>query len=275
MFKIGELSQLTRVSVRMLRYYDQAGLLKPALVDPVSGYRLYSTEQIAIVQKICLLRDMDFKLSEMAPLLDSWHDAELEWALTKKRAEILAAIRQEQLRVAKIDRAIRDIAQEQMAVHSNVLLKAIPSYTVLSLRAVLPTYEDEGRLWEQLYAAVAFMRIELAAGTNNLAIFYDDSAASGVDVEVAVVVKKSGQALPPLVYRQTEAVEQMACIMVYGSYDHIGPAYQAFARWLEAHQQYEMAGPCRQICHLGLYNEPDPDKYLTEVQTPVRLRAAF
>ncbi len=46
MFKIGEFSKLTQVSIRMLWYYDETGLLKPAETDPFTGYRLYSTKQI-------------------------------------------------------------------------------------------------------------------------------------------------------------------------------------------------------------------------------------
>ncbi|MGN1031827.1 MAG: MerR family DNA-binding transcriptional regulator, partial [Intestinibacter sp.] len=34
MFKIGEFSKLMQVSIRMLRYYDEKGLLKPAEIDP-------------------------------------------------------------------------------------------------------------------------------------------------------------------------------------------------------------------------------------------------
>lgn len=44
MFKIGEFSKLTQVSIRMLRYYDENNLLKPARTDPYTGYRLYSGE---------------------------------------------------------------------------------------------------------------------------------------------------------------------------------------------------------------------------------------
>ena len=39
MFKIGEFSKLTQVSIRMLRYYDEMGLLKPSQVDPWTNYR--------------------------------------------------------------------------------------------------------------------------------------------------------------------------------------------------------------------------------------------
>lgn len=53
--KIGEFSKLTQVSIRMLRYYDENDLLKPAQTDPFSGYRLYSVEQIPRLQRLYLL----------------------------------------------------------------------------------------------------------------------------------------------------------------------------------------------------------------------------
>jgi DNA-binding transcriptional MerR regulator len=37
MFKIGEFSKLTQISIRMLRYYDEEGLLKPAFIDPYTA----------------------------------------------------------------------------------------------------------------------------------------------------------------------------------------------------------------------------------------------
>jgi len=62
MFKIGEFSRLTQVSIRMLRYYDETGLLKPAKIDKFTNYRLYSTEQISTLNKIIFLRDFGFHI---------------------------------------------------------------------------------------------------------------------------------------------------------------------------------------------------------------------
>src|SRR5579884_3287924 len=45
MLKISEFSHLAHISRRMLRYYDERGLLKPAYVDPSTGYRYYTLEQ--------------------------------------------------------------------------------------------------------------------------------------------------------------------------------------------------------------------------------------
>lgn len=44
MFSIGEFSRHGRISVRILRHYDAIGLLRPAFVDPVSGYRFYQAD---------------------------------------------------------------------------------------------------------------------------------------------------------------------------------------------------------------------------------------
>ena len=46
MLKIGEFSKLTQVSVRMLRHYDEIGLLKPAEIDCFTDYRYYKEEQL-------------------------------------------------------------------------------------------------------------------------------------------------------------------------------------------------------------------------------------
>ena len=70
MFRIGEFSKLTQVSVRMLRYYDEAGLLKPAEVDRWTGHRLYSANQIPRLDRIRYLRDSGFQVSEIALALE-------------------------------------------------------------------------------------------------------------------------------------------------------------------------------------------------------------
>ena len=83
MFKIGEFSKLTQVSIRMLRYYDEIGLLKPAEVDKFTGYRMYSSEQIPVLQKIILLRDTKFKIAEIKDIILSSEPTYVADALEK------------------------------------------------------------------------------------------------------------------------------------------------------------------------------------------------
>ena len=58
MLKIGDFSKLSRVSIRMLRYYDEIGLLKPVETDRFTDYRYYSEAQLPTVCRIKALRDM-------------------------------------------------------------------------------------------------------------------------------------------------------------------------------------------------------------------------
>ena len=57
MLQIGEFSRLSRISVRMLRHYDQVGLLKPVEQDAQTGYRRYAVSQLAEANRITVLRD--------------------------------------------------------------------------------------------------------------------------------------------------------------------------------------------------------------------------
>jgi hypothetical protein len=52
MFRIGDFSRIARVSARLLRFYDEIGLLTPARADPQTGYRYYTMEQLAALNRI-------------------------------------------------------------------------------------------------------------------------------------------------------------------------------------------------------------------------------
>ena len=51
MLKIGEFSKLSRVSIRMLRRYNEVGLLLPAETHPITGYRYSSEEQLPAAER--------------------------------------------------------------------------------------------------------------------------------------------------------------------------------------------------------------------------------
>ena len=103
MFRIGEFSKLTQVSIRMLRYYDEIGLLKPAKVDSFTGYRMYSANQIPLLQKIILLRDSKFTTAEIQNIILKDEEVNLVAQLKKKKQEINEEIRIEKQRIKRIN----------------------------------------------------------------------------------------------------------------------------------------------------------------------------
>ena len=68
-FTIGDFSRVTFLSVKTLRHYHRVGLLEPAEVDPVTGYRRYTSAQIPIAQVIRRFRELDMPLDEIGSVL--------------------------------------------------------------------------------------------------------------------------------------------------------------------------------------------------------------
>lgn len=70
---IGEASKATGISVKMLRYYEEIGLVRPAL-RAYSGYRVYSDRNVAMLRFVRRARDLGFQVKQIASLLDLWQD---------------------------------------------------------------------------------------------------------------------------------------------------------------------------------------------------------
>ena len=93
MFTIGDFARHGRVSVRMLRHYDATGLLRPARVDPASGYRFYAASQLARLNRIVALKDLGFTLEQVRTMLDEQVSAgQLRVMLRLRQAELQAQI---------------------------------------------------------------------------------------------------------------------------------------------------------------------------------------
>ena len=89
MFKIGDFSKLSRVSVKTLRYYDELGLLKPTYVDRFTGYRYYSADQLPRLNRILALKDLGFSLEQTMRLLEgALVPAQMREILRMKQAEL-------------------------------------------------------------------------------------------------------------------------------------------------------------------------------------------
>lgn len=172
MFKIGEFSKLTQVSIRMLRYYDETGLLKPAEIDSWTGYHMYSVDQVPVLNKIIYLRDSGYNVTEIAIALNDANDTSIMEQLEMKYVEIQANIEAEQAKLRKLEIAKNEFLHGKNEIHYNISIKSIPSYHVLSLRKVIPNYYAEGELWKELSEFVKQHKIEISKDT--FSIYHDE-----------------------------------------------------------------------------------------------------
>lgn len=75
MLKIGEFSKFTCISIRMLRYYDEIGLLPAKKIDLKSGYRYYSIDQLPIANTIQSLKQMGFGINAIKEIINDNNDS--------------------------------------------------------------------------------------------------------------------------------------------------------------------------------------------------------
>ncbi|MBP1046850.1 MerR family transcriptional regulator [Enterococcus sp. BWM-S5] len=272
MFKIGEFSKLSQVSVRMLRYYDEQGLLLPAAVDRESGYRFYHVSQLAKLQKIILLKNLKFSTVEIKELVEEELTEEyFQQQLKKKYRQIEQEIMEEQQRLLQLAKTIEQIEKPMEANHQ-VIFRALPKEAIVSLRKVIPSYYHEGPLWQEFMELLEQEELDyLKQAPDNFTVFHDECyLEEGVDIEICLKLKAATQVQEPLTSYEMERIPLVASIFVVGSYDNIQGAYHYFAEWLAENEEYEMEKPTRQVSHRGPDTETDPENYLTEIQIPIK-----
>jgi DNA-binding transcriptional MerR regulator len=123
MFRIGAFAGLAGVSAKTLRAWDEAGLFRPAWVDPATGYRGYSPAQLPELRRIVALRDVGVPLAEIARLVAGGED--LASVLDRRRSalEHERALVDRRLRALDIrleggtDVVVRPVEAERVATH--------------------------------------------------------------------------------------------------------------------------------------------------------------
>ena len=70
LLSIGEISRFTGASIKSLRYYEKINILQPAFIDPCSGYRYYSFDQVYLIDTIMFCIELDIPLKELTGYID-------------------------------------------------------------------------------------------------------------------------------------------------------------------------------------------------------------
>jgi DNA-binding transcriptional MerR regulator len=104
--QIKEFAEFMGVSVRTLHYYDEIGLLTPALVDKFTGYRFYDDNSLLRMQEILFYRELDFSLKSIGEILSS---PNYNTRKSLEKQKILLTLKKERLErlIASIDEAMK------------------------------------------------------------------------------------------------------------------------------------------------------------------------
>ncbi len=273
MLTIGDFAKHGRVSVRMLRHYDAIGLLRPARVDPSSGYRCYEAAQLTRLNRVVALKDLGFTLQQVRAVLDEEVDtAELRGMLRLRRAELAAAMAADAERLARVEARLRTIESEGTMSTPEVVVKRLPAVRVAELTGIAASYEPQdvgpviGPLFEELCGRLAAAGI---AGAGPSVARYEDTADGDGAVLIRVAVPVPATVDPAgehgFAVVDLPAVEEAATVVHRGSMDESLGSVQALARFIEENG-YRSAGYARE---LYLECPEDVADWVTELQEPL------
>src|SRR5712692_4303624 len=187
--KIGEFARVGQVSIATLRHYDQCSLLKPNELDPDSGYRYYSLDQLPRLNRILALKELGFPLEQIAQLLEEGLSFEqLRGMFTLKQAQTQQMIDTEQARLMRIAARLRQIEQEGKMPAYEVLLKQVDALLVASVREMVPLHGGPERSYGKIAAYLDQQGVQ--PGSPALFLLYSRSEQRdnglSIDVEAAI-----------------------------------------------------------------------------------------
>lgn len=83
MYKIGDFSKMSKVTIKALRYYEKEGLLIPSYIDEANGYRYYESNQLVDISKIISLKQIGLSLNEIKKVINN--EVDIEIVLNRKK----------------------------------------------------------------------------------------------------------------------------------------------------------------------------------------------
>lgn len=264
MFSIGQFSRMTRVPVTTLRYYADLGLLLPARVDPETGYRFFTADQMPLVNRLLALKDLGLSLDEIRTVLtDRLDAAELRGMLRLKRAEIGREVAEQQARLDRVEARLRLIEKEGSMPEQEIVVKRVDPVRGVGCRDRLPIGEIGDFIGDVM--AGAMMNGFTPAGPP-MAVYHDPEFDPDA-VDITFVVPAAGEPRGATAAGRTlEAVSvpggEVAVVIHVGPYDRLHEAYQALGAWIAAEGRAG-AGPA---CEIYLTRPDEPGEPVTEIR---------
>jgi DNA-binding transcriptional MerR regulator len=267
MLNIGEFGRLGPVSPRMLRHYDEIGLLKPNRVDPQTGYRSYEVAQLGRLHRLLALRDLGFTLEQIAPLLaEDPGVEELRGMLRLRQAQIEQTVADEQARLRRVEAHLRAIERSLAMPSLDVIIKTARPVRVAAITGTAPGWghENIGPVFEQLVPQVLGHLAQKGVEPRMMVAWYEEPADEG-SIVLHVGFDIGDQQVDGIDVVELPGIEVASCLH-RGVMDTISDSYEALVRWIED-SGHDIAGRSREL-YLAWDND-HPDQSITELQVPI------
>jgi len=223
LFSIGEIAVVCGVSIDTLRFYETKALIIPANVDPESGYRYYSRENLLLLRTILGLKDAGLSLLEIRDYLDGVKNTEKKIAeLTERRDLLSRAIENLQ---------IRGTMPGDLTVHKIELPERLCLCRTIEARDGAHALFAIGEFYDELIRS----GIPISRSWPEFCEYPDEGLLKGefpvTDFTVRACLPVDKKSPPPesMCYPASKAL----AVNYRGSYYDLWSAYEALSRYIE------------------------------------------
>lgn len=267
-FKIGEFSRMMQVTVKTLRHYEKKGLLLPYEVDEWTGYRYYTICQMQKLNAIRQLQRLGFTLEEIKELYkEDSHVPSVEQLTEKinKTEELLKQLmeRRDQLK-EWLESSKKHNDMEKYSI------ELLPEVIVASHREVISDYGALGMLcYEKIGPEMQRLGCQCPMPGYCFTIEHSEEySPDSIDIEYCEQVVEMGQNSHIIQFKCLPAVAKALCVK------HIGPYERFYETFAEVFQYIEENGyriiDHPRTCYIdGIWNQEDPEKWLSIIQVPI------
>lgn len=263
MLSIGDFSRMTQLSVKTLRHYHDVGLMAPHHIDPTTGYRYYTREQLPTAQVVRRLRALDMPVADVKAVLAAGPDdrneligahlGRLEAQLAQTQAAV-SALR------AIVDRPLdgpavrhRSVpAQPAIAVHADVDRDDLPEWFFGAVTELLATVAEQ-----------SLTRTGPPGGLYGFEVFDRDRGPATVFVPVSGEVAATGR-----VVQFTVPAAELVVVEHHGPHDDVDLAYSELGDYATQHE-ISIEAPLREYYRRFSWDTGDSAQWATDLCWPI------
>ncbi len=274
MFRIGEFSKIAQVPASQLRYYGDIGLFTPIHSDLETGYRYYSVQQLAQLNRILALKDLGLSLDQIKRLVEDDVSAdEIRGMLTLRKAQIEQTLQAEAVRLQAVESRLQQLERKGQIQDDEVVLKSLPAHSFLALRHRCHSVSETFALVNDMGQIVSKQVKPKSLGRFVAVVHSERYEPDDLDLELGFLlnqdldIKVSLSSGLEMTVRELPPIPTALTAMRFGGPEKGVPCYNAIGTWAETHQ-YQLIGPGREVFLVP----PKPgheSEMVVEIQYPV------
>ena len=259
---IGEFSTMTRLSRKALRLYHDLGLLEPAEVDPVTGYRYYDTTQVELARVIRRFRELDMPVPELKSYVAAADEQARRVILVAHLERMESQLLETREAVAALRELIApDDLRTRIAVREEPTMAAVVITQTVRLDDIVTWWNGATRELDDALRAAGVVAKGPLGGLYDHALFADEEGEATVWLPLDGTVAESGR------IAMTQIAGGAFAVAVHDGPDaRIDETYAALGTYV-AGRGIGRPGPLREHYLAGVLDDPRP--LVTEVAWPI------